>query len=122
MPRRDPGEDFVEGLRAAHLLDLLEHHRRQLAVALGEDGVSALGQREEQRRAAAAAPLRLAHDQAISLQVGEVLTDGVRRHAEVAGDSLRAAAAPAPQQLEDLHAGRTAGDQSGPHSGRLRAL
>ena len=47
-----------------------------------------------------------------------MLADGVGRHTEVVGDGFRAAASLAPQQLQDFHAGRTAGD----HEGHIRSL
>src|SRR5882672_8003574 len=48
VPRRDPGKDLVQRLWAAHLLDLLEHHRGELPVALGEHRIGPVGEREEQ--------------------------------------------------------------------------
>src|SRR5712691_13237618 len=110
VPGGDPGEDLVERLRPAHLLDLLQDHGRELPVALREHGIGPLGEDEEQRRPAPTGALRLADDQAVTLQVGEVLADGVGGHAEVAGDGFRARSAPAPKQLKDFHAGRTAGN------------
>src|SRR6266568_107836 len=77
MPGRHASEDLVQGIRTAHLLDLLQHHRGQLAVALGEDRVGALGQCEEEGGPAAAAALGLADHQTVALQVGEVLADRV---------------------------------------------
>ena len=115
---RDPRENLVQSLGTAHLLDLLEDHRRKLAVALGKDRVGPLGEREDEGRAAPSAPFRLADHQALALEVGEVLADRVGRHAEVVGDRFRAGPALAPKQLEDFHAGRTAGD----HQGHIRSL
>ena len=66
----------------------------------------------------AAASLGLAHDQAVALEVREVLADRVGGHAQVVGDGFRARSALAPQQLQDFHAGRTAGD----HEGHIRSL
>src|SRR6266436_3146940 len=37
-------EDLVQRRRPAHALDLLQHHRSQLAVPLREDGDGALGE------------------------------------------------------------------------------
>jgi len=83
VPGRHPRENLVQRLRTAHLLDLLEDHGRELSVALGEHRVRPLREREEEGRPAAAASLRVAHDKAVPLEVGQVLADGVWRHAEV---------------------------------------
>src|SRR5579864_3353015 len=95
---RDAGEDLVEGSRAAHLLHLLEDHRGELPVALRKHGIGALGEREEQRGAAAAAALGMAYDEAVTFEVREVLAHGVGRDAEIGRDGFRAAFAFAPQQ------------------------
>jgi hypothetical protein len=97
VTERDSGEDLVQGLWTAHLLHLLQDHRGQLAVAFRKDGIRPLGQGEKQGRPAAAAALGLAHDQAFSLEVGQVLSNRVGGDAEIVGYGFRAAAALAPQ-------------------------
>src|SRR5260370_2182439 len=106
-------EDFVQCLRAAHVLDFLQDHRRQLAVALGEHRIGPLGEREEEGGPAAPATFRVADHKAIPLQVGEVLAHRVGGHAEVEADRLGAGVAFTPEQLQDFHAGGTAGDGGG---------
>ena len=110
---RHAGEDFVEGVGAAHLLDLLEDHGGELAVALREDRVGALREGEQQRRAAAAPALGMADHEAVALEVGEVLADRIGGHAEIGSDAFGAGVALTPEQLQDFHAGGTAGDGGG---------
>jgi len=43
VPGGHPLENLVQGVRAAHLLNFLEDHRGELAVALGEHGVGPFG-------------------------------------------------------------------------------
>ena len=118
MARGDTGKDLVQRPRAAHVVDLLKDHGRELAVALRKHGVRSLGQAEQQRRPPPTAPVGLAGDETIALEVGQVLADGVGGDAEVVRDRFRARPAPAPQQLEDFHPGRTAGD----HEPLIRSL
>src|SRR2546425_773593 len=47
------------------------------------------------------------------LEVGEVLADRVGGHAQVGGDCFGAGVALTPEQLQDFHTGRTAGDGGG---------
>src|SRR5205823_3351943 len=109
MPGGNAGEYLVERLVAAHLPDLLQDHRGQLPVALGEDLVSTLGERKEERGTAPRAPLRLADRKAVALEVREVLADGIRGDTEISRDGLGAGMAFAPEELQNLHPGRTAG-------------
>src|SRR6266849_4118170 len=108
-----PREDFVQRLRAAHVLHLLEHHRCQLPVALGEHRIGPLGEREEEGRPAAPAAFRVADHEAFPLEVGEVLAHRVGGDPEVGADRLGAGVAFTPEQLQDFHAGGTAGDGDG---------
>ena len=117
MALGDPGEDLVQGVLATHVLDLLEDHRRQLPVALGEDGVGPLGYGEKEGGAAPGTPLGVADHKGVALEVGEVLAHRVWGDPEVGSDRLGAGWAFAPEVFQDLHAGRTAGDHRGTHPG-----
>src|SRR5665213_1106699 len=73
MPGGHSLEHLVQSVRPTHLLDLLEDHRGDLAVALGEHGVRPFGQGEQERRAASAALLRAADHDTVPFQVRQVL-------------------------------------------------
>lgn len=106
-------EHIVQRFRATHLLDLLQDHAGQLAVALREHRIGPLGERKQEGGPAAAPPFRMTDDKAIPLEVREVLADGVGGHAEVRGDRFGAGVAFTPEQLQDFHTGGTAGDCGG---------
>src|SRR5690348_1578560 len=109
VPGGDAAEEVVEGLVAAHVAQLLEDHRRQLPIALREDGVGALGEGEKEGRTPPGAALRMVDDEAVTLEVGQVLPHGVGGHAQVRSHRLGTGRAFAPEELEDLHASRAAG-------------
>jgi hypothetical protein len=52
----------------------------------------------------------MVHDEAVALEIGQVLADRVGRYAEVRRDRFGAGAAFAPNELPDLQAGRAARD------------
>ena len=118
VPRRHSREDLVQGCFPSHFVNLLEDHGRELPVALREDLVGALGQREEKGGPAAGPAFRLADDEAVALEVGEVLANRIGGDAQVGRDRFGAGVAFAPKELEHLHAGRTAGD----HLRHIRSL
>src|SRR3989442_1584059 len=58
-------------------------------------------------------PLRVAENEAVALEVGEVLAHRVGGDAEVGGDRFGAGVAFTPEQLQDFHTGGPAGDGGG---------
>jgi hypothetical protein len=56
----------------------------------------------------------MAYDKTVTFEVGQVLAHRVGGDPEIGRDGLCAALALAPEQLEDLHAGRAAGDHQEP--------